>query len=40
MSIFRREYLWSLVNVLKNDPKILHITKKVFFQLNVIIIDQ
>ena len=33
-SLLQREYLSSAVNVLKNSPKIFHITKRDFFQLN------
>ena len=40
LSLFRREYLLSAVNVLTNSPKILRITKGDFFQLNCLQIDQ
>ena len=33
--ILRREYLYSAVNVLKNSPNILNLTKADFFQLNL-----
>ena len=36
----RREYLSSVVNVLTNSRKILHITKWGFFQLNFLHSDQ
>ena len=36
----RREYLSSVVNVLTNSRKILHITKRGFFQLNFLHSDQ
>ena len=36
----RREYLSSVVNVLTNSRKILHITKRDFFQLNFLHSDQ
>ena len=39
-SILKREYLPSSVNVSINSPKILHITKRDFFQLNFVHIDQ
>ena len=31
LSLLRREYFWATVNVLKNSPKILPITKRDFF---------
>ena len=34
LSLLRREYLPSVVNVLTDSPKTLHITKRDFFQLN------
>ena len=34
LSLLRREYLSSAVNVLTSSLKIFHITKKDFFQLN------
>ena len=34
LSVLRREYLSSAVNVLTNSLKILHSTKRDFFQLN------
>ena len=34
LSLLRRENLWTAVNVLKNGPNILHITKRDFFQCN------
>ena len=40
LSILRREYLSSAANVLTNSPKILHITKRNFFQLNCLHSDQ
>ena len=39
-SLLRREYLPLSVNVLRNSPKILHITKRDVFWLNFIHIDQ
>ena len=33
-SLLRTEYLSSVVNVLTANPKMLHITKRDFFQLN------
>ena len=33
--ILRREYVYSAVNVLKNSPNILDLTKADFFQLNL-----
>ena len=36
----RREYLSSVVNVLTNSRKILHITKRGFFQLSFLHSDQ
>ena len=35
VSILRREYVYSAVNVLKNSPNILHLTKADFLQLNL-----
>ena len=40
LSLLRRENLWLGVNVFTNSPKILHITKTDFFQLNCTPIDQ
>ena len=40
LSLLRRENLWPAVNVLTNSPKILHITKRGFFQLNWFQVDQ
>ena len=34
LPLLRREYLWSEVNGLKKSPKILHIIKRDFFNLN------
>ena len=34
LSLLRREYLSSVVNVWKHSPKIFHITKRHFFELN------
>ena len=34
LSLLRREYLSSAVNVLKKSVKNLHLTKSYFFQLN------
>ena len=34
LSLSRREYLSSAVNVFRNSPNILHITKREFFQWN------
>ena len=34
LSLLRREYLSSIVNVLTNRPKILHTTKRDFLQLH------
>ena len=36
LSLFRREYMSSAVNVLTNSLKILHITKREFFRLNCV----
>ena len=36
----RREYLSSAVNVLTKSPNIFHISKRDFFQLNCLHIDQ
>ena len=33
--ILRQEYLYSAVNVLRNSPNILDLTKAGFFQLNL-----
>ena len=33
--MLRREYVYSAVNVLKNSPNILDLTKEDFFQLNL-----
>ena len=33
--ILRREYVYSAVNVLTNNPNILDLTKADFFQLNL-----
>ena len=38
--LLRRKDLSSEVNVLRNSPKILHITKKKFLELNVLHSDQ
>ena len=40
LSLLKREYLSTAVNVLRNSPKILHITKRDFFQLNCLHSDQ
>ena len=40
LSLLRREYLSSAVNVLRNSLKILHSTKIDFFQLNYVHSDQ
>ena len=40
LSLLRREYLPSAVNGLTNSPKILHITKRDFFNLNCLHRDQ
>ena len=40
LSLLRREYLSSAVNVLTNSPKILKITNRDFIQLNCIYIVQ
>ena len=40
LSLLRKEYLSSAVNVLPNSPKTLHITKRHFFQLNCFHSDQ
>ena len=40
LSLLRREKLWLGVNVFTNSLKILHITKRGFFQLNCLHIDQ
>ena len=34
LSLLRTEYLYSAVNLLTNSPKILHISKTSFCQLN------
>ena len=39
-SLLRREYLSSAVNVLANSLKILHVTKRDFFQLKYLYSDQ
>ena len=40
LSLFRREYLSSGVNLLTNSLKIFHSTKRDFFQLNYVHSDQ
>ena len=40
LSLLRREYLSSAVNVLTNSPVILHITERDFFQPNCLYSDQ
>ena len=40
LSVLRRENLWPAVNVFKNSPNILDITKRNFFQFNCLHIDQ
>ena len=40
LSLLRREYLWSAVNMLTNILKSLHYTKRPFFQLNGLYSDQ
>ena len=40
LSLLRREYLSSAVNVLTNSYKALHLTKTDFFQLNYLPNDQ
>ena len=40
LSLFKREYLSSAINVLTKCPKIFHITKTEFFQLKFLPIDQ
>ena len=40
LCLLRREYLSSAVNVLANNLKILHITKRDFFHLNRLHSDQ
>ena len=40
LSFLRREYLSPAVNVSTNSVKILHITKRAFFELNYLQIDQ
>ena len=40
LSLLRREYFWAAVNMLKNSPKILPITKRDFFELNCLHSDQ
>ena len=40
MSLIRREYLLSAVSESANSPKILHITKRNFPQLNSLYSDQ
>ena len=40
LSLLRRDYLSLEVNVLTNSPKIFHLTKRDFFQLNCLHSDQ
>ena len=40
LSLLRGETLWPAVNGFTNSPKILHITKRDFFQFNCLHIDQ
>ena len=40
LSFLRREYLSPAANVLTNSVKILHSTKRAFFELNYLQIDQ
>ena len=40
LSLLRREYFWSVVNVVKNSPEILPVIKRDFFQLNCVHSDQ
>ena len=40
LSVLRRQYLSSAINVLKNSPNIFHITKRYFLQLNHLHSDQ
>ena len=40
LSLLRREYLSSSVNVSTNSPMILHVTKRDFFQQNILHSDQ
>ena len=41
LSIWRRRYFWSPANVLTSNPKILHVNKRDFFELNfVAVIDE
>ena len=40
LSLLRREYFWPAVNVLKNSPEILPITKREFFEVNCLHSDQ
>ena len=40
LSLLRREYLWSAVNMLTNILKTLHITERSFFKLNCFHSDQ
>ena len=40
LPLLRREYLWSEVSGLNNSPKILHIIKRDFFNLNCSHSDQ
>ena len=40
LSFLRREYLSPAVNVSTNSVKILHSTKRAFFELNYLQIDQ
>ena len=38
--LLRREYQSSAVNVLRKSSKILHMTKREFFQFNIFLSDQ
>ena len=40
LSLLRREYILSAVNVLTKSPKTLHVPKSDFFQLNYFHIDK
>ena len=40
LSLLRREYLSSAVNLIPNSLKILHITKRDFFRLNCLHSDE
>ena len=40
LSILRRKYLWQVVDMLKNSPKILSISKRNFYELNCLHSDQ